>query len=119
MPVFRRKCACTCVCVCVCARVYIYIVYVKHKGRLFLARYEGIWESGGIAPVILSFTISISIGQIVASLDEGTVNPIIDVVSRRKFIFRSPSEGQYTDAKYCLGYELRDQLNKTYQYFKI
>jgi len=92
--------------------IYIYIFYIKHKGKLFLVRYEGIWESGGIAPVILSFMISISLAQIVAYLDAGTVNLIIDVVSRRKFVFRNPSKSQYVDAKYCLGYELRDQLNK-------
>jgi len=99
--------------------IYIYIFYIKHKGKLFLVRYEGVWESGGIAPVILSFMISISLAQIVASLDAGTVNLIIDIVSRRKFVFRNPSKGQYANVKYCLEYELRDQLNKIYQNFKV
>ena len=66
-----------------------------------LARNEGVWESGGIAPVILSFVISINIAQIVASLEEGIVNLIINVVLKRKFVFLSPSKSQYADAKYC------------------
>jgi len=45
--------------------------------------------------------ISISIAQIVVSLDEGTVNLIIDVVSKKKFVFQNPSKGQNADAKYC------------------